>query len=96
VSAPEKQEGHGHNRGEDCADYLERIVFFLDNELDEADCSAVRHHLDECGPCLKKYDLERTVKQVVARSCHESAPEGLRAKVLVQLREVQVRITSTD
>ncbi|MCW2867644.1 MAG: rsrA, partial [Marmoricola sp.] len=61
---------HGDNGpGEaECADYLERIVFFLDNELDEADCSEVRVHLDECGPCLEKYDLQRVVKQVVARS----------------------------
>lgn len=80
---------------EDCTDFLERIVYFIDNELDEADCSAVRHHLDECGPCLRKYDLERTVKQVVARSCHEVAPEGLRARVMFQLREVQIRITET-
>ena len=43
---------------EDCSDYLERIVFFLDNELDEADCSEVQVHLDECGPCLEKYDLQ--------------------------------------
>jgi mycothiol system anti-sigma-R factor len=78
---------------EDCADYLERIVFLIDNELDEADCSAVRHHLEECGPCLRKYDLERTVKAVVARSCHEAAPTSLRERVLVQLRTVQVRIT---
>ena len=77
----------------ECADFLEQIVYFLDNELDEADCSEVRHHLDECGPCLRKYDLERTVKQVVARSCHESAPEGLRERVMFQLREVQIRIT---
>jgi mycothiol system anti-sigma-R factor len=96
VTAPQNnsgQSGSGENPQGDCADYLERIVFFLDNELDEADCSAVRHHLDECGPCLRKYDLERTVKQVVARSCHESAPEGLRARVLVQLREVHIKIT---
>ncbi len=78
---------------EDCADYLERIVYLIDNELDEADCSVVRHHLDECGPCLQKYDLERTVKQIVARSCSENAPDGLRQRVLLQLREVQVRIT---
>jgi mycothiol system anti-sigma-R factor len=77
----------------DCADFLERIVYFIDNELDEADCSAVRHHLDKCGPCLRKYDLERTVKQVVARSCSERAPEGLRERVMFQIREVQVRIT---
>jgi mycothiol system anti-sigma-R factor len=83
---------HGHSK-EDCADYLERIVYFLDNELDEADCSAVRVHLDECGPCLEKYDLQRTVKTVVARSCTESAPDGLRERVRMQIRAVQVQIT---
>jgi mycothiol system anti-sigma-R factor len=83
---------HEHGTG-DCADYLERIVYFLDNELDEADCSAVRHHLDECGPCLEKYDLQRTVKTIVARSCSERAPEDLRDRVRIRIREVQVQIT---
>jgi mycothiol system anti-sigma-R factor len=78
---------------EDCADYLERIVYFLDNELDDADCTAVRLHLDSCNPCLVKYDLQRTVKQVVARSCSEVAPNELRERVRVQIREVQIRIT---
>ena len=84
---------HHEHQPSDCADYLERIVFFLDNELDEADCSAVQMHLDECGPCLEKYDLQRTVKSVVARSCSESAPQDLRQRVMVQIRQVQVRIT---
>jgi mycothiol system anti-sigma-R factor len=83
---------HEHNDG--CADYLERIVYFLDNELDDGDCDAVRQHLDECGPCLQKYDLQKTVKAVVARSCSEQAPRTLRDRVLVQIREVQVRISS--
>ena len=77
----------------ECADYLERIVYFLDNELDDADCSAVRVHLDTCNPCLEKYDLQRTVKSVVARSCSEQAPDDLRARVRIQIREVQVRIS---
>jgi mycothiol system anti-sigma-R factor len=85
---------HGH-QPDDCADYLERIVYFLDNELDEADCSAVQVHLAECGPCLEKYDLQRTVKSVVARSCSESAPSELRQRVMVQIRQVQVRITES-
>ena len=79
----------------DCADYLERIIFFIDNELDAADCAVVRQHLDECIPCLQKYDLERTVKQVVARSCSEHAPDTLRERVLLQIREVQLRITES-
>ena len=86
---------HDHS-GDQCADYLERIVYFLDNELDEADCSAVQLHLDECGPCLEKYDLQRTVKAVVHRSCSsELAPSELRQRVMVQIREVQIRITDT-
>ena len=86
---------HDHS-GDQCADYLERIVYFLDNELDEADCSAVQLHLDECGPCLEKYDLQRTVKAVVHRSCSSDlAPQELRQRVMVRIREVQVRITET-
>lgn len=81
-----------HPHAEDCADYLERIVYFLDNELDEADCSVVQQHLDECGPCLNKYDLQRTVKAIVARSCHESAPQSLRERVTAEIRVVQIRI----
>ena len=77
----------------DCADYLERIVYFIDNELDEADCSVVREHLDSCNPCLEKYDLQRTVKSVIARSCSEAAPDELRQRVLFRIREVQIQIT---
>ncbi|WP_232681374.1 mycothiol system anti-sigma-R factor [Nocardioides sp. R-C-SC26] len=78
---------------QDCADYLERIVYFIDNELDDADCADVRVHLDTCNPCLARYDLQRTVKSVVARSCSESAPADLRERVRIQIREVQIRIT---
>ena len=86
---------HSHDgpSNEDCADFLEPIVYFLDNELDEADCSAVRLHLDACNPCLEKYDLQRTVKAVVARSCSEAAPQELRERVMFRIREVQVQIS---
>jgi mycothiol system anti-sigma-R factor len=79
----------------ECADYLEQIVYFIDNELAQADCDAVRTHLDTCNPCLEKYDLQRTVKSVVARSCSEAAPEELRQRVMFRIREVQVSITES-
>jgi mycothiol system anti-sigma-R factor len=78
---------------DECADFLEQIVYFIDNELDAADCAAVRVHLDTCNPCLERYDLQRTVKSIVARSCSESAPDELRRRVLVRIREVQVQIS---
>ena len=77
----------------ECADFLEQIVYFLDNELTSADCAVVRAHLDTCNPCLEKYDLQRTVKSIVARSCSEAAPSELRERVRLRIREVQVRIT---
>ncbi len=80
----------GHD--ESCADYLDQIVYFLDNELDDADVVAVRLHLDVCGPCLEKYDLQRTVKALVARSCSEPAPDALRERVLLTIRQVQIHI----
>ncbi len=79
----------GEPHDKDCSEVLERVFFFIDNELENADKSEIQHHLDECGPCLQKYDLERTVKALVARSCSEHAPESLRDKVLLRIREVQ-------
>ncbi|HEU5454956.1 MAG TPA: mycothiol system anti-sigma-R factor [Nocardioides sp.] len=78
---------------EECAHFLEQIVYLLDNELDEASCSEVRIHLDSCHPCLQKYDIQRTVKAIVARSCAESAPEDLRERVRLRIRQVQVEIS---
>ncbi len=78
---------------ESCADFLDRIVYMLDNELDDNEVVAVQLHLEECGPCLEKYDVQRTIKMIVARSCTESAPAELRERVKVRLRQVQIQIT---
>jgi mycothiol system anti-sigma-R factor len=86
---------HDPTAKDDCTEVLERVFFFIDNELPTADSSEIQHHLDECGPCLEKYDLERTVKALVQRSCSEHAPEALRDKVLLRIRQVQVEITET-
>ena len=93
-----EHEGHDHERADqmsagECVEYLDQIVYFIDNELDAADCAAVKAHIDTCNPCLEKYDLQRTVKSVVARSCAESAPLELRQRVMLRIREVQVQIT---
>ena len=85
----------GNPHDKDCSEVLERVFFFIDNELETADTDEIQHHLDECGPCLEKYDLERTVKALVARSCSEHAPEALRDKVLLRIRQVHVEITET-
>ena len=76
----------------ECQDFLQQIVYLIDNELDESDCSVVRAHLESCNPCLARYDLQRTVKQVVARSCSEAAPEELRVKIMSTLRTISLTV----
>jgi mycothiol system anti-sigma-R factor len=84
------------NDKKDCSEVIHQILVFIDNELDQASCGEIQAHLDECGPCLAQYNLERTVKALVARSCTEHAPEGLRQKVITRIREVHVTITETE
>ena len=79
---------------ESCADFLERIVCLLDNELDRGEVAEVKAHLEECAPCLQSYDLQKTVKALVARSCMEHAPDSLRERVRIQVQ--QIRVTYTE
>ena len=71
-----------------CTDFLQNIVYLLDNELADTDVSAVRTHLDACNPCFETYELQRRVKELVARSCAETAPEELRMRITMLCREV--------
>jgi mycothiol system anti-sigma-R factor len=80
---------------ETCADFLERIVCLLDNELDGGQVAEVKAHLEECAPCLQSYDLQRQVKALVARSCMEHAPESLRERVRIQIQEIRVTYTES-
>ncbi len=81
------QESMGRAQQEsNCAEVLDRVYEFLDNELDTASCDTIRQHLADCEPCLEQYDVEQAVQALVARSCcAEPAPATLRDKVLARL-----------
>ena len=79
--------------GPDCEKALRDLYLFLDREIDTASFEQIQTHIDDCSSCLTAYDLERVVKTLVSRSCHDVAPEPLRAKVLYSIRTVQVQIT---
>lgn len=80
----------------DCGKVLDRVYAFLDHELDDdrtLTYGEIEAHLHGCGPCLSRFDLERAVREVLARSCAcEPAPEELRTKVLARIREVRVQV----
>ena len=68
--------GQAHARARDCSEVLHRIYEYLDGEMGPDDARKIRQHLEECGPCLREYDLDQMLKALVRRSCAgEAAPE---------------------
>jgi len=78
----------GNHHDTNCGEVLANLYLFIDRELDDASRSEIQHHLDECAPCLHHHELDLLVRQLVARSCTEPAPQLLRERVLLSIREV--------
>ncbi|MCT2281886.1 mycothiol system anti-sigma-R factor [Micromonospora chalcea] len=75
----------------DCREVLAEVYLYLDLECGEERRVLIRHHLDECGPCLREYGIEQEVKALVARCCgNDAAPEKLRERLRLRLTELVV------
>lgn len=80
-----------------CSEVLDAVYSYIDGEMSAADCAKIRKHLDECGGCFREYGLEEVVKGLVAKHCGcDPVPDGLRAKVLVKIREVRAELEFTE
>jgi mycothiol system anti-sigma-R factor len=83
----------GNPHETDCSEVLDRVYEYLDNEMEELDCAKIRQHLDECGPCLRQYDLDLALKALIRRSCAcEPAPQELRTKILTRITTVRIEL----
>jgi mycothiol system anti-sigma-R factor len=79
----------GNHHETPCNEVLARVYTYIDGELADSGCSEVKQHLDECGPCLREYGLEESVKKLVGKSCgKDPVPEDLKAKVLGRIQAV--------
>ncbi|MCC5579562.1 MULTISPECIES: mycothiol system anti-sigma-R factor [Microtetraspora] len=80
----------GDHHDTDCGEVLDRVYSYLDGELDDVRRADIRQHLDECGPCLEEYGLEKVVKQLVAKHCGcDPVPDDLRTKILARIAQVR-------
>lgn len=71
----------------DCNDSLQQLYEFLDGELTDVKRADIRHHLDECSPCLERFDFQAELKAVIAQKCHEEVPQSLRDRIAAKLAE---------
>jgi mycothiol system anti-sigma-R factor len=79
----------GNPHATPCSEVLDRVYDYIDGELHGEKAHEIKHHLEECSPCLQEYGLEEAVKAVVKRSCADPAPPELRAKILVRIASVR-------
>jgi mycothiol system anti-sigma-R factor len=78
----------------DCSEVLHRVYEYLDGEMTPDDTAKIKHHLDECGPCLHEYDLDQALKALVKRSCQrEAAPVELRTQIMARITTIRVQLS---
>jgi mycothiol system anti-sigma-R factor len=87
----------GNPHDVDCVEVIPQVYLNHDEEIDESHRIEVSQHLAECGPCLRQFDIEQEVKQLVGRCCGgEVAPDSLKQKLRAKLAEVQIDITTVE
>lgn len=74
-----------------CAKARRDLEEYLRNEVCNTKHTEIRDHLQNCQDCQEEATLAKTLTEVVARSCKESAPEELRDQVMLRLREAQAQ-----
>jgi mycothiol system anti-sigma-R factor len=83
--------------GMDCEEVLADVYLYLDDETDTEARQRIRAHLDDCGPCLRRFGLEQDVKVLVARSCGgDVAPSSLKTNIRIRLQQVVIETTSVE
>jgi anti-sigma factor RsiW len=65
-----------------CEEIRVRMIFYLDDELEQNECTGIQAHLDSCGACRALFQSERRFLQVIRgfRPLRLASPE-LRAHV---------------
>jgi len=87
----------GDPHDEDCREILDQVYSYLDSEVTREDVRKIQHHLDECGPCLRQYDLENALKALVRRSCAcEPAPVDLRMKIITRITTIRLTYDTSE
>ncbi len=74
---------------DDCQAALERAYLYLDGEvLTPEERLEIRRHLEDCPPCLERYDVEQVVTKLVARvRLTEACPDRVKDRIQNLLEE---------
>lgn len=75
----------------DCSETIERLYHYLDGELTDERRIKIRHHLDDCAPCVGAFDFESDLRKLIANRCKDHVPDSLRQRVHDAISEEERR-----
>ena len=73
-----------------CKEVLERAYLYLDGEgLTEVQRIEIETHLDDCGPCLESYGVEREIVTVIIARLRgaQRCPDALKERISAALEQ---------
>jgi anti-sigma factor (TIGR02949 family) len=80
-----KQEETPCKQNGDC---LKNLQLIMDGEASEEEQREFTKHIEECMPCYRHYNLEKTIKQVLKAKCTNVAvPAELIESIKSKIRE---------
>lgn len=71
----------------DCKQARAELDEFLRSETCASRAAQIREHLANCPDCEHEFEFSEAVMTVVRRSCRETAPEAIRARILDAIRQ---------
>lgn len=73
----------------ECEEALDRLFEYIDHELPEDQLKRIGEHLRECPPCEAEHRINEKIKNLVARTGGDVAPEALRDRILVTIQSAR-------
>lgn len=67
--------------GLSCEEVIEKLLEYLDRELDATAQLEIERHLETCRGCFSRAEFERRLRARVAEAGKVKAPESLRRRV---------------
>lgn len=64
-----------------CEEVIERLMEFLDRELDAATEGEIARHMETCRACFSRAEFERKLRRRVSETGAARAPESLRRRI---------------
>lgn len=70
----------------ECMKILGMLDSVLDEEVSKEQQDAFHNHLEQCMPCYEKYNLDRSVKELLRSRCtHAPVPDNLVEEIRTQI-----------